>query len=563
MSRPPLANLFAARDDDPAALSALAADLATSGEFSTVWCPAPGWVVAAAPLPGGPADQFEGRHSTLAFAEGRDGHGDAGFIRFDPDGVATIIRSCGGLVPFYLWQSDSRVAAATRLGDFVRFLPDEPRVDPLVNAVWTTGHGFFPDGRTFLAGVRVLGRGRRARVRPGRLIETEQYWDPRPRSLPRPTPARIRDHAERLRTLLVEKLARDLDQEGGNLLTLSGGVDSTSLAALATVAAGRPVWTWSLLPDPEDRYRHEMSYIAPLLEACGIGRSWVVRLRPETRLELLRAAPRVVFHVIHPALCALPGLLREAPVRVLFGGEFADEVCGSAFTWPDWVAQTSVLDLIAHPRSPPTGPWDVLRWAKRRVLSTVGRPVMPFPPDLPKFLRPELREEYRVWLDERRRRAALDQEPRPHLALRAEADGFVAMNWEAASALGVRRSFPFFNREVLELACECHPAELVGPGTKRLLRRALREDVPARNLDRPDRGHWGTYLDGARVPWSEPLSERLEAIVRDEWCPQPPGTVGLWEAHGLTQLMVFAQSLRSRRLARRANCGRVLATAIQ
>src|SRR5256712_2947130 len=420
MTLPPLANLFAAHDPDPLRLADLAADLEASGEFAAVWRPAPGWVAAAAPLPGGPVDQFEGRHSALAFAEGRERDGDAGFMRFDPDGAATVTRSCGGLVPFYLWQSDSKVATATRLGDFVRFLPDEPRVDPLVNAVWTTGHGLFPDGRTFLAGVRILGRGCRVRLAPGRSIATERYWDPRPSSLPRPTPARAREHAERLRALLVEKLARDLDPEGGNLLTLSGGVDSTSLAALATRVLRRPVWTWSLLPDPEDRYQHEMSYIAPLLEQCGIERSWVVRLRAETRLDLLRAAPQVVFHVIHPVLCALPGILREAPVRVLFGGEFADEVCGSVFTWPDWVAHTSVVDLIAHPRALPTGPRDMVRWAKRRVLSAVGRPVLPFPPDLPEFIQPEVREEYRTWLDQRGRRAAQDQEPRAHLALRAQ-----------------------------------------------------------------------------------------------------------------------------------------------
>src|SRR5207245_6287766 len=151
---------------------------------------------------------------------------DAGFMRFDPDGVATVTRSCGGLVPFYLSQSDSRVAVATRLGDFVRFLPDEPRVDPLVNAVWTTGHGLFPDGRTFLAGVRLLGRGCRVRLASDREIRTERYWDPRRSSLPRPTPPRPREHAEPLRTLLVEKLARDLGPAGGHLLTVSGRRES-------------------------------------------------------------------------------------------------------------------------------------------------------------------------------------------------------------------------------------------------------------------------------------------------------------------------------------------------
>ena len=52
--------------------------------------------------------------------------------------------------------------------------------------------------------------------------------------------------------------------------------------------------------------------------------------------------------------------------------------------------------------------------------------------------------------------------------------------------------FPFVTRELLELAFELHPSELVGPGTKRLLRYALAGDVPAKNLQRPDKGHPGS-----------------------------------------------------------------------
>src|SRR5947208_15615132 len=98
-----------------------------------------------------------------------------------------------------------------------------------------------------------------------------------------------------------------------------------------------------------------MTYNGQLLEESGIERSWTVRLRAETRLGLLRAVPRIVFHVIHPALCALPGITREAPVRVLFGGEFADEVCGSAFTLPDWPHYTSRVDLLPGSAGLPWG----------------------------------------------------------------------------------------------------------------------------------------------------------------------------------------------------------------
>ncbi len=194
------------------------------------------------------------------------------------------MRSCGGLVPFYLKQSGHRFVIATRLGDFVRYLPDEPRLDPLVNAM----------------------------------------------------------------TLLIEKLTRDLDPEDGNLLTLSGGVDSSSLAALAAGVVQRKVWTWSLLPRKErqDLVQHEMSFIEPLAQQYGFARRWEIHAHERLMLELWQAAPRIVFHVVYPALCSLPAVMREAPVRVLFGGEFADVVCGSVFTVPDWAEQTPLWRLM-------------------------------------------------------------------------------------------------------------------------------------------------------------------------------------------------------------------------
>jgi len=565
---PALANLFAVCDENPLRADALQHKLQHSGEFAAVWRPAPGWVAAAAPLPGSVPDGAQVRGLGFAFAEGRDlvecqlEHaaqlaagapqrlaslpGDFGFIHFQADGSATVVRSCGGLVPFYLWQDGGRAAVATRLGDLVCYILHQPRLDPLVNAVWASGWGLFPDGRTFLEGVAALERGSFAQTGPHRAVSTQRYWSPRVEAVPLPNVARQQEHAERLRELLLGQLRRNLDPAGGNLLSMSGGVDSSALASLAAGVVGRPLSTFSMLPEPSEPFRHEMSYIRPLLGGLRIERSWMLRLRPETRVELLRAGPRTVFHVPHYALCALPTLLRQAPIRVLFGGEFADEVCGSSYTWPDWVASVGLLALLRGFPQPPSGTHRVLRWGKHRLLAALHRPVLPFPPRLPEYIRPELQEEYRAWRHRRRDAATRDHAPRRYLALRAEEDGFVAMNWEAATNLGVRRFFPFFNRDVIELAFECHPTELVGPGTKKLLRRALRQDVPQHNLERPDKGGWGSYVRAARLAWSEPLPEMLTTVVRREWYPRPPALVGGFEALGLTQLSLFAESLRAR-----------------
>lgn len=572
MSLPPLANLFAVYDPDPVTSSARLADLRGSGEFRTISPPGPGWIVAVSPLPG----EVNGRHTlprgAVEFVEGADllhdrlpelcrvvdetpdrlaqFPGDFGFVRFRLDGSATAVRSCGGLVPLYVTRSGERMAVATRLGDLVRYGPDEPRLDPLLNAVWAAGWSLFLEGRTFLAGVSILGRGCFAQLTPGRPIVRAQYWDPRPRHIERPSPARANEHVVRLRSLLVAKLERDLDPDGHNLLTLSGGVDSSSLAALTRQAVGRRFSTWSLLPENDELFKREMSYIEPLVCGLGVERMRIVRLRKETHLALLRAAPRAVFYVLHQALCDLPAVLGEGEVRVLFGGEFADEVCGSRFTIPDWAFGTSLPRLVAGVRRLPLGRHDVVSWAKHRLLGITGRPKLPFPSALGEFVKAEVAEEYRAWAADRRRAAGAEPPIKRYLALQAEKDGFVAMNWEATSALGVRRSFPFFNREVLELAFECHPSELVGPGTKKLLRAALANDVPPRNLHRPDKGHWGGNARALQVESSGPLPAGLEAVVRPDWYPTPPPLMDLLTARSLTALAVFAGSLEARRRER-------------
>ncbi len=367
-----------------------------------------------------------------------------------------------------------------------------------------------------------------------------------------------------MRSLLIAKLECDLDPTGGNLLTLSGGVDSSSLAALAAGVVGRPVWTWSLLPAREDLLQHELSYIEPLAQRYGFARRWTVLFHERLVLELWRVAPCIVFHVIHPALCSLPGIVQEAPVRVLFGGEFADEVCGSSSTVPDWLAHTPLHRQLTDAQALSSIPRHVARWGKHRLAWLLGRPLLPFPQNLlerhlPNFFHREVREDYRAWWDRRRREVRDDPAPWRYLAVRTTAlAGFAPMNWEACSALGIRRSLPFFTREVLELAFACHPTELYGPEPKKLLRNALREDVPERNLLRPDKGGWGSHYQEAyrwRGPMPEgALPEELEGVVGTEWLAQPPQEVDYWSLRYLTRLLLFVDALQARRQEREGRC---------
>ena len=80
MTLPALANLFAVCDENPLRADALQHKLQHSGEFAAVWRPAPGWVAAAAPLPGSVPDGAQVRGLGFAFAEGRTNDFTCGYV---------------------------------------------------------------------------------------------------------------------------------------------------------------------------------------------------------------------------------------------------------------------------------------------------------------------------------------------------------------------------------------------------------------------------------------------------------------------------------------------------
>lgn len=175
------------------------------------------------------------------------------------------------------------------------------------------------------------------------------------------------------------------------------------------------------------------------------------------------------------------------------------------------------------------------------------------------FFHPDVVAEYRDWWDGQRRGLHADRGPWRYLELHSRSfDGYVPMNWEACSALGVRRSLPFHTREVFELAFACHPAELYGPdpGAKKLLRAALRDDVPHHNLYRADKSsrdeNARELMDTVQGPPPvEPLPEELEGVLSPEWFSNPPKALDYGRFRPMTRLTLFVDSLRARRIAGR------------
>jgi asparagine synthetase B (glutamine-hydrolysing) len=574
----PAANLFALNDRDPGFLGQVENRLRSSGEFSEVWRPAPGWVVGQAMLPESAPDGELVRSRGLVFVEGRDRleegggptwldrleeiverapsrlvelPGDFTFLRFSADGDALAVRACAGIAPLYVTRrAGGGVAVGTLLNYFPRFLPERFRADPLINATLTACCQFI-DGRTSVEGVSILPPASHTRLRPGGAHDTDIYWDPRPQEgekLQR-DPA----HARELRSILIQSLERDLDPGGRNLLTLSGGVDSSALAALIVRQTGRGLSTFSMVPPAEDDKTRTLSYIDPLVSELGIESARKAELTIENLARWALEVPGLPFQVTHPNLCELPRIRSEQEVRVLVGGEFADELCGQWLRITDWARYTSIWQLVSHPRALPFGPRDYVRWTRRRVRDLIGRPVLPVPTRPRRWANSEVHAEYREWFEALRGKRARDRRPLKELEDHRNINAWLAMNWEATTSLGIRRSTPFYNREALELAFTCHPRELLGPGPKRLLREALHDDVPARNLFRADKGAWASQPEtfdrdladrvyGA-VPPDEAGLAAVAAFARQDWLPKPPPGTDYVEACNLHLTMRIASYL--------------------
>jgi asparagine synthetase B (glutamine-hydrolysing) len=565
----PMANLFAVADRDPGFLDQTAERLSAAEGFDLVWRPAPGWVAAQALLPESEPDGEAVRARGFAFTEGRDRiqpdgdvdrlertaelsdcacerldelPGDFGFVRFRADGTALAVRSCGGRVPLYLHRGEGgRLALGTLLNYFPRLLPTTFRADPLINAGWDRAPLRFIDGRTFVERVSILPRASATELAVNRVPRTVIYWDPRPDLDDELEPSP--EHPRELRRILLETLSLELDPGGRNLLALSGGVDSSSLAALIGGTLGRELSSWSLIPPSEPEQSRELSYIDPIVSSFGIEPAHMREHTEEADRRWTMTAPGLPFQVLHPALCDLSRVRAEQEVRVLVSGMFADEVCGHRQRMNDWVLHTSLRSILTG-APVPFGRRDYLRWARRRLQEAIGRPLIPGM-ELPAWAPSNVQAEYAHWVKRHRAALARDKRPLRELAARADADAWVAMYWEGASPVGVRPLLPFFNREVLELAFQCHPSELLGPGPKRLLREALREDVPQRNLMRPDRGLWtGHHTDG-NWHMDDGVPAVAQRMVRPDWLPLPPADLRFIDGYLLVYAIRVAEYLEA------------------
>ncbi|HWA54313.1 MAG TPA: asparagine synthase-related protein [Solirubrobacterales bacterium] len=167
--------------------------------------------------------------------------GDFALLVWDAERQEGLIaRDQLGLRPLFLWRHDGAVAFAGELGNLLALLPRRPAPDPEGVAYWLTAEGR-PGAGTLYEGV--------TRLLPGRLlllgkggIEEERYWQPR---FEEPLAGSREEVVAELRGGLERAVARQMDPAGRTGVLMSGGLDSSSLAALGVARSPGRVYAYS------------------------------------------------------------------------------------------------------------------------------------------------------------------------------------------------------------------------------------------------------------------------------------------------------------------------------
>jgi asparagine synthase (glutamine-hydrolysing) len=236
----------------------------------------------------------------------------------------TLARDRLGKKPLYVHSGPQYIYVASELPALLRMLPSPPGEDLHSTADYFR-YGFTLPGFTLYQGVHEVLPAHVLTWAPGRLPETEAYWQLRPGGFI----GTKAEAAEQVRELLARAVSRRMvaDVEVGAFL--SGGIDSSIICTLMTEVAAQPPKTFTIGFD--DAAFDERPYAREI--ARRLGSSHLEQCVEGIELEALMQL--ILRHVGQPFADAsllpttLVSRLAAAHVKVALSGDGGDELfCG-------------------------------------------------------------------------------------------------------------------------------------------------------------------------------------------------------------------------------------------
>ncbi|MDT5085839.1 MAG: hypothetical protein QOJ61_2882, partial [Mycobacterium sp.] len=217
---------------------------------------------------------------------------------------------------------------------------------------------YVPEPETLHRGVRRLESGCYARIRPGQQPQTTRYFVPRFEAIPI-SPDTEQARYDEITAVLEDSVAKHMRADVTVGAFLSGGIDSTAIAALAIRHNPRLI---TFTTGFEREGFSEIDVAVASAEAIG-ARHIAKVVAPD---EFVAALPEIVWYldepVADPALVPLFFVAREARkhVKVVLSGEGADELFGG-------------YTIYREPLS--LKPFDYLPRPLRRSMGTLSKPL--------------------------------------------------------------------------------------------------------------------------------------------------------------------------------------------
>ena len=267
------------------------------------------------------------------------------------------VQHLRGMFAFVIWDARSRklFAARDRLGikpfyylhDKEKFLfASEIKAllaYPVVHATFNRevlseylSFGYLTGSETFFEGIYKLPPGHTIELDESGKSEIRQYWELKDATSDAPHPQKY--YVDTYREMLEQAVSSHLMSDVPLGVFLSGGLDSSAVAALATKARGGPVQTFSV-GYGEQRYS-ELPYAKLVADYLGSEHHEVL----VTRQAFFEALPKLIWHEDEPiswpssvSLYFVAQLARER-VKVVLTGEGSDETLAgyTRYAWTLW-----------------------------------------------------------------------------------------------------------------------------------------------------------------------------------------------------------------------------------
>jgi asparagine synthase (glutamine-hydrolysing) len=276
--------------------------------------------------------------------------GDFAFVIWDARTRSLFgARDRLGLKPLYYTQQGSTLFIASEAKALLSALDRTPEPDDELVLAMLLSECREPDNtRSLFTGIHRLPPGHVLRMRDGR-IETSRYWqiDPARQTLYR----RPEEYVEHFGALFREAVACRTRSAYPVGCTLSGGLDSSSITAMAAATAGSSVEAFTIFSD--DPESDERRYARQVAATAGIP-LWEFHDRGHNPLEGLEELLWKVECPLVSTMSDIPGfsrLVRSRHCRILLDGEGGDHLLDEEGYLSDLALKTPPARFLRETRN--------------------------------------------------------------------------------------------------------------------------------------------------------------------------------------------------------------------